>query len=151
MSESIVKTIGYYQELVNSGTINLNGKEFIVYKGGYTKNGPGYSDYSDTKTHYMKNFTRFPALIWYGAELCRIIHWKKPEKQSSSTIRKITLISASAGTNWMKAMVMTSGSGPITHNFLPDSMARHPGIFADCFFSGLHSKFSTKKISVLTV
>lgn len=63
---SIVKTIGYYQELVNSGTINLNGKEFIVYKGGYTKNGPGYSDYSDTKTHYMNKTVLFHSLSTGG-------------------------------------------------------------------------------------
>ena len=63
---SIVKTIGYYQELVSSGTVNLNGKEFIVYKGGYTKNGPGYLDYSDTKTHYMNKTVLFHSLSTGG-------------------------------------------------------------------------------------
>ena len=50
---TIYKNNGPYQELVNNGTINLNGKEFIVYSGGYTMKGPGYSDSTNNDKHYV--------------------------------------------------------------------------------------------------
>ncbi len=50
---TIVKTNGNYQLMTNAGTVNLNGKEFNVYNGGYTKTGPGYLGDSNDNNHYM--------------------------------------------------------------------------------------------------
>ena len=36
-----------------TGTITLNGKEFAVYSGGNTRNGPGYIESSDNEKHYV--------------------------------------------------------------------------------------------------
>ena len=59
---SIIKTVGQYQELIPAGTINLNGKEFIVYNGGYTKNGKGYLDNGNGNTYYMNKKVLFHQL-----------------------------------------------------------------------------------------
>ena len=63
---SIIKTVGYYHELVPAGTINLNGKEFVVYNGGYTKNGKGYLDNGDSNTYYMNKKVLFHQLSTGG-------------------------------------------------------------------------------------
>lgn len=59
---SIIKTVGQYQELIPAGTINLNGKEFIVYNGGYTKNGKGYLDNGNGNTYYINKKVLFHQL-----------------------------------------------------------------------------------------
>ena len=59
---TIYKNNGPYQELVNNGTISLNGKEFIVYSGGYTKNGKGYLDNGNGNTYYMNKKVLFHQL-----------------------------------------------------------------------------------------
>ena len=51
---TIYKKAGPYQEMVYIGTINLNNKEFVVYSGGYTKNGAGYVSNNSDKYYVHK-------------------------------------------------------------------------------------------------